>query len=445
MSLVGAAPTLEWYADVPRSIRKHTLGGLVLVVTLFGGFGLWAMLAPLAAAVIAPGSFVATGENKIVQHLEGGIIQALLVREGDTVVEGQDLVQLDETAARANARQMLLRSLRLEGIMARLKAESHGLETYIPPPSILAGLADPEIKSINDSQADNFKSSRAKLETQLGVLEQNIAALEYQRNGSNAQIASMQEQRDLLAEDYERQSTLLASGLVTRSAVNVLQRAMADADGDIARLQSEVQTADAQIMRFRREMDQARDTAKQAALDEMQSIEAEFDAVREQIRQADNVLSRTTVKAPVSGTIVRMYYHTAGGVIESGKAILEILPSDVPLIIEAQIPRMQIDEVHKDQVASVRLSALNQRTTPMLEGKVYYVSADAIAEGTGAAASEVYIARISVAPEQLARVRGFTPTPGMPAEILIQTHERTFFEYLSKPITDSMSRAFREY
>ena len=255
----------------------------------------------------------------------------------------------------------------------------------------------------------------------------------------------MQQQHALLRGDFERQSRLLTSGLVTRSAVSALERSIADAEGDIARLTSEVQSVDAQIMRFRREMDQARDTAKQAALDEMQSIEAEFDAVREQIRQADSVLGRTVVKAPVAGTIVRMYYHTAGGVIESGKPILEILPSNVPLIIEAQIPRMQIDEVHENQVASVRLSALNQRTTPMLEGEVYYVSADAIAEGSGGTSSEVFIARISIAPEQLARVRGFTPTPGMPAEILIQTHERTFFEYLSKPVSDSMARAFREY
>lgn len=445
MALAGTSHELEWYSEVPRSIKKQTLFGLVLVVVLCGGFGLWASLAPLAAAVIAPGSFVATGENKIVQHLEGGIIKALLVREGDRVAEGQDLVQLDETAAQANARQMKLRSLRLEGIMARLQAESHGLESYIPPPSILLNLGDPEVKAINDSQNDNFASARTKLATQIEVLEQNIAALQFQRDGSNAQIQSMEQQHALLRGDFERQSQLLVSGLVTRSAVSALERAIADAEGDIARLKSEVQTADAQMTRFRREMDQARDTAKQAALDEMQSIEAEFDAVREQIRQADSVLGRTVVKAPVAGTIVRMYYHTAGGVIESGKPILEILPSNVPLIIEAQIPRMQIDEVHEDQVASVRLSALNQRTTPMLEGKVYYVSADAIAEGSGGASSEVYIARISIAPEQLARVRGFTPTPGMPAEILIQTHERTFFEYLTKPVSDSMARAFREY
>lgn len=444
MALVVAPTAPEWYADVPRSIHKQTLAGVMLVVVLCGGFSAWGAFAPLAAAVIAPGSFVATGENKIVQHLEGGIIKSLLVHEGDQVTVGQNMIELDTTSAGANARQLQLRSLRLEGIMARLQAASKGLERYTPPASILAAITDPEVKAINDSQADNFNSARTKLTSQIQVLDQNILALQYQRDGSNAQISSMQQQYDLLSEDYARQSKLLASGLVTRSQVNVLQRAMADAQGSIARLHAESSSSDAQIQRLNREIAQAKDVAQQAAADEMQTVEAEFDAVREQARQANSVLDRTMIKAPVSGTIVRMYYHTAGGVIESGKAILEILPSDVPLIIEAKIPRMQIDEVRKGQTASVRLSALNQRTTPILEGHVDYVSADSVKDAGGAAASEAYIARVSISPGQLARVQDFTPTPGMPAEILIQTHERTFFEYLTKPIADSMSRAFRE-
>jgi len=444
MALITAPAAPEWYADVPRSIHKQTIAGLVLVVVLCGGFSAWGAFAPLAAAVIAPGSFVATGENKIVQHLEGGIIKSLLVHEGDQVTVGQNMIELDTTSAGANARQLQLRSLRLEGIMARLQAASKGLDHYTPPASILAAITDPEVKAINDSQSDNFNSARTKLISQIQVLDQNILALQYQRDGSNAQISSMQQQFDLLSEDYARQSKLLDSGLVTRSQVNVLQRAMADAQGSIARLHAESSSSDAQIQRLNREIAQAKDVAQQAAADEMQTVEAEFDAVREQARQANSVLDRTMIKAPVSGTIVRMYYHTAGGVIESGKAILEILPSDVPLIIEAKIPRMQIDEVRKGQTASIRLSALNQRTTPILEGHVDYVSADSVKDAGGAAANEAYIARVSISPGQLARVQDFTPTPGMPAEILIQTHERTFFEYLTKPIADSMSRAFRE-
>jgi HlyD family type I secretion membrane fusion protein len=142
--------------------------------------------------------------------------------------------------------------------------------------------------------------------------------------------------------------------------------------------------------------------------------------------------------------VVRLYYHTPGGVIESGKPIMEILPSDVPLIIEAQVLRTEIDSVKVGQEATVRLTALNQRTTPVLNGEVYYVSADSLPDAANNGAREVYLARVSLPVRELSRVPGFAPTPGMPAEILIQTAERTFFDYLTKPIRDSMARAFME-
>lgn len=443
MPAPGASGEIEWFADVPRSIGRQTLIGLLLIVVIVGGFGAWALTAPLAAAVIAPGSFVATGENKIVQHLEGGIIKALLVREGDEVAEGQDLVQLDETAARANARQLTLRSLRLQATLARLEAEAKGLDAYVPPDEVKRGLADPEIKAINDSQVDNFGSARRKLQSQIAVLQESIAALGFQHDGGVAQVASMQRQHDLLAQEFADKSALLDKGLIARSMVSAVQRALIEAQGEVERLQSENAGIAAQITRLEKQITQTTNEAEQAAADEMQGVEADYDAVREQIRQAGDVLGRTTIRAPVAGTIVRMYYHTSGGVIESGKAIMEILPSNVPLIIEAQIPRTSIDQVKRGAAATVRLTALNQRITPVLDGEVYYVSADAIADATGR--NDVYLARVSITPSQLQRVKGFTPTPGMPAEILIETHERTFFEYLTKPIVDSMARAFREY
>ncbi len=443
MSAAAELQNLEWYSGVPRSIRKQTLFGTVLVVAAFGGFGAWAAFAPLSAAVIAPGSFVATGENKIVQHFEGGIIKDLMVREGDQVTAGQSMLLLDETAAHANAQQLQLRLVRLETIWARLSAEADGLTDYQPPPSVLALLDNPEVAMINESQRTNFNAARDKLDNETALMQQNVAALQFRIEGRQAQIASMNRQLDLLREDYTVMVDLQTKGVAPQSSVRTIDRSIADAEGDVARLEFEVREAEAQIEKYRREIIQATDAVQQAALDEMQSVEAELDALREQIQQANNVLARTTVAAPVAGTIVRMYYHTTGGVIESGKPIFEILPANVPLIVEVKIPRMQIDEVNQGQSATVRLTALNQRTTPVLNGEVIYVSADTIADAADMN-QEVYVARVSIPPEQLARVDGFTPTPGMPAEVFVQTRERTFFEYLIKPVTDSMSRAFHE-
>jgi HlyD family type I secretion membrane fusion protein len=443
MSAVGELQSLEWYGGVPRSIRTPVLTGALLVALAFGGFGTWAATAPLSAAVVAQGSFVATGENKVVQHLEGGIIKDLMVREGDKVIAGQSLLLLDETAAHAATKQLQLRLIRLEAIRARLSAEALSLDEFEPPDSVRDHLDNPEIAAVVESQRTNFRSGREKLLNETALIEQNIAAIQFRIAGREAQIQSMRSQLALLREDMAAMLELRDKGVVTQSSVRTIERSVFDAEGDISRLESEVQEAVTQLEKYTGEILQAQNAVRQAALDEMQTVEAELEALRQQTTQAQDILRRTTVSSPVAGTIVRMYYHTTGGVVESGLPILEILPADVPLIVEVQIPRMQIDEVKEGQAANIRLTALNQRTTPVLDGEVLYISADTIAGAQGAQ-RDVYLARVSIPSEQIARIPGFSPTPGMPAEVLVRTRERTFLDYLIKPITDSLARAFHE-
>jgi HlyD family secretion protein len=242
----------------------------------------------------------------------------------------------------------------------------------------------------------------------------------------------------------ESKQNLLDRGLIRRSEVNSLRRAIAEAEGQIGRLTAEVEEITEVTERYEAQIAQTIGDHQGAALDELQLVQSELESVREQVRRAENVLERSEVVAPVSGTVVTMHYHTAGGGIESGKPIVEILPTGEPLIIEVSIPRTEVDVVQQGQMATVRLTGLNARTTPILEGEVFYVSADAILDRRQELPQEVYLARVSVTPEQLGRVSGFAPAPGMPAEIMIQTEARTFFQYLVKPITDSMNRAFRE-
>ena len=437
----------DWYKDVPRSIRSHAISGFIVMAVAFGGFVTWGATAPLAAAVIADGRFVPTGQNKIVQHLEGGIIEELLVAEGDVVEKGQPLLRLDRTAAESEERALALRELRLRTMHARLAAEASGAESYDDPtPSgegIGGELSDEEIEGIRRSQRANFIAAQRKLENDTELMAHSIAALGARMNGYRSQEAAMERQIALLKEDEAAKRQLLVRGLARRPEVRGITRAIADAEGDRARLRSQIAEAQEQTARYERQRLQAVTEARQAALDEMLSVEAQLDDVREETRAAAAVSDRTTVVAPVRGIVFQLHYHTAGGVIESGSSIIELLPIDAPLIIEAMVPRMQIDEVRTGQAATVRLTALNQRTTPLLEGKVDYVSADTVREQGILGAEERFLARISVSPEELLKVT-FSPTPGMPAEILIRTHERTFFDYLTKPVRDSMARAFRE-
>ncbi|CAD7052211.1 Type I secretion membrane fusion protein, HlyD family [Pseudorhizobium banfieldiae] len=443
MSDIAKVHDIQWYSEVPRSIWKQTLIGLLLMALFLGGFGTWALTAPLAAAVIAQGSFVATGRNKIVQHLEGGVIRELLVKEGDRVVEGQPLVILDETAARAKSRELFLRRVLLEATAARLTVQSEQGGRYVPPPLVAGHRNDSEVNSILRSQELNFKAQQVKLSGELSLLVQNMEALRFRAKGYSRQRDAYLQQLNLLKAEHESKKLLQKKGVIRANDVRTLERAMADATGQIGRLEAEVAETEAQIVKTKQEMERAHQLYRQDALDRLQDIQSERDMVREQLTQAENVLERATIHSPVTGVVVRTHYNTTGGVIESGKGILEILPSGVPLIIEVQIPRTSIDRVRAGQTATVRLISLNQRTTPVLNGKVIYVSADALQDAREAS-QDVYVARVDVPSQELARVHGFSPTPGMPAEVMVQTESRTFFNYLAKPITDSMSRAFTE-
>ena len=440
---VNPAP-LEWYSEVPRSVSKHIMFGLFLFVVAFGGFGYWALKAPLAAAVIAQGSFVATGNNKIVQHLEGGIINAILVAEGDTVVAGQPILLLDETAALATERELFLRQIRLEAMEARIKAEHAGDKRLVFPPHIEKLRSDFDVASMLDSQTITFDAAVRQLRNDIVLLEQSMEALKVRSSGYTFQLSATKTQLGILREDLISKRALLDRGLTRRTEVNSLRRSIAEAEGQIGRLNAEIEEITKVSSRYSAQIQQTISERQSVALDELQLVQSELESVREKVRRAENVLLRSEVLAPVSGTVVTLHYHTAGGVIESGKAIAEILPSGEPLIIEVSVPRTEVDVVQQGQPATVRLTGLNARTTPILEGEVFYVSADAILDRRSEVPQEVYIARVSVSPEQLDRVRGFAPTPGMPAEIMIQTEARTFFQYLTKPITDSMNRAFRE-
>ena len=418
--------------------------GAFLLVFAFGGFGVWAFRAPLAAAVISQGSFVATGSNKIVQHLEGGIIKEILVEEGDSVTAGQPIVLLDETSALATERELFLRQVRLEAMEARIFAEYERKDELIYPEALEQLRSDFNIAAMLDGQQIIFDSAAQQLRNDISLLNQSIEAISVRSIGYDEQLKATRAQLEILREDTAAKQTLVDKGLIRRSEFNTLRRALAEAEGQIGRLVSEIDEITAVKLRYKSQIEQTISEHRGAALDKLQVVQSELESVREQARTAENVLRRAEVVAPVSGTVVRLHYHTSGGVVETGKAIAEILPTGEPLIIEVQIPRANIDVVREGQEATVRLTALNQRTTPILKGNVFYVSADAILDRGQEVPKEIYVARISVPPTELDRVRGFTPTPGMPAEIMIQTEERTFIQYLMQPVTDSMIRAFRE-
>lgn len=445
MSVPAVYQELEWYDGVPRSTRWHRNIGLLLLAFAFGGFGYWATTAPLAAGLISQGSFVVTGNNQIIQHLEGGIIAEILVGEGDSVTEGQVLMRLDQTAAYAREEELFLRRARLEGITARLTAMAEA-RTAMPLPAFLTeNLHRPEVADIIASQQNAFAVAQRKLKLDLTVLENNASAMKLRLAGLTAQSAASLNTMDIITEELTGKQSLLDNGLVRVDAVNSLRRGLSENQGQYERLLAQVNETQFVLDRSVDQIEQARSTYLNEALEELQTMQAELDGVREQHNSARSVSLRSEILAPVDGVVVQLKYNTPGGVIEPGKPIAEILPSDAALIVETMVQRSDIDSVKLGQEAMIRLVALNQRTTPVLVGKVIYLSADAIRDtASGQVVRDVYAARIALTPDELQKVPNFKPMPGMPAEVIIATNERTFLQYIVKPIVDSMARAFRE-
>lgn len=441
-----AAPLPDaWYAEVPRSTRSIIVFGFVLIASTVVGFGVWAGTAMIAGAIVTTGVFVTTGQNKTIQHLEGGVIREIRVREGDVVSPDDVLIRLDETTPKAELRRLTLRAQRLTAIEARLDVEIKQKPEIHFPPELLAKTDDPDIAIILDSQRMTFTARRKNLETDLAVLNEGIEAIRAKIEGTNVQLGSVRQQLDLFDQELTVKLHLLKEGMIKRSEVLALQRAHANSQGEVGRLNGDIGDARERITRIREQMNGVRNTAIKAAVEQLHEIRAEQNDVRERMRAATGILDRINIVSPVHGIIVKLRYHTPGGVIEAGKSVMEIVPISDDLVIEARVRPQDIDHVKRGQAASIRLTALNQRLTPIVTGQVIYVSADALPDDKNKAAlNDIYVARIRLDPSTREVLKDFTPTPGMPAEVYIKTSERTFFEYVTKPIKDSMTRAFRE-
>lgn len=436
-----------WYSEIPRNPRMAKLSGTLIIAATIMGFGVWGNTAPISGAVISTGVFVTTGQNKIIQHLEGGVIKQINVREGDVVEAGQELLVLDDTASRAELRRVILRQMRAETIEARLNAEANGRSTFEFPSDLLAMRHDPDIAALMRTQRATFVARQNNMESDIASQRRGIEALEEKIKGSRRQLAALQTQAELIQEELSGKQALLARGYVRKPEVLALQRGAASIQGEMGRVDGDIGDARERIERALEQIKGVRKQAIKTASEQLQEVGAELNDARERARSARNVLERTRLLAPVRGTVVKLRYHTSSGVIEPGKAIMEIVPLSGDIIIETHVRPQDIDKIKHSQMAAIRLTALNQRTTPMASGKVIYISADALPDEKQRAypsLTDLYVVRIRLDSASVEGVHDFSPTPGMPAEVYIQTAERTFFQYLMQPITDSMARAFRE-
>ncbi len=444
----------EWYRGVPLSAKWPIFTGLAILVVWLGCFGVWAAVAPLNSAIVASGTFVTTGQNKLVQHFEGGIIREIAVKDGDAVEANQVLVRMDDTAANSKLRRLVLKKYRLLAMKARLEAEMSSSETIETPAAFSESAHDPEIKAVLERQRAELRARRASLVTEESVLVKQIAGLQESIRGYEAQVQSTKERTALFAEELKDKNSLLGQQLVRKSEVLALRRSEASLGGELGEYLGRIADSKERIAQANERIARLHATALRDAIKELRETETDLDDVEEQVRAAQDVVDRVDVRSPVRGIVVKKNFHTPGGVVSPGAVILELLPIGEERIIEAHVSPKDISHVSVGQEALVRLSALNQRITPMVGANVIYVSADALAEQKQTKAEtrsesdtrrEFYVVRVRLDQDDiLRRMPEFIPTPGMPADVYIKTGERTFFEYIMRPVFDSFSRGFRE-
>lgn len=403
--------------------------------------GLWGGFVPLSGAVIVAGTLVSESHVKKIQHPTGGVIARIDIRDGDHVEAGATLIRLDDTSARAGLQVVSGQLDAMRARVARLIAERDGAENMTPLQS-RAGGDDKEATAILAAEQNLFRARRAARDGQKELLLGRIGQLDEELRGLDAQMQSLGAQKKLIVTEMQGVETLYKKQLVPLARLTALQREAARLDGtegqlasNAAETRSKIDEAKLQATR----LDQDFQAEVMKDLRESQDKEAEL---AERATAARDLFSRLDIHAPTAGIVHQLAVHTVGGVAAPGEVLLEIVPERDELKIEGHLSTRDIDQAYVGQTAQTRFPAFNQRTTPEISGRVDYVSADAAHDAQGG--TPFYQVRVTLSREEVDRLGGLKLVPGMPAEILLSTGQRTMLSYLFKPISDQFSRVFRE-
>jgi epimerase transport system membrane fusion protein len=428
---------------IPTDTSRRVRVGIIVLLVTFLGLGGWAALAPLHGAAIATGRVVVNSENRVVQHLEGGIISTISVEEGEEVDKGEVLLQLSDTKARSELEVVESQLMEVLGREARLLAERMDADN-VDFPEELTSRDTAEAESIVQGHRALFQSRRESFKGQGEIFEQRGESLTQQIKGLHSSNEMLKARIESVEEELNHWKELYEQDLTDRNRINEMQRKLYTLRGEKLGNESRIAELRIEIGKSRTELLVNReDYAEKVAerLRETQQKKADLKARRVALKDR---LERTTIKAPNSGFVVGMTVFTSGAVVKPGATLLEIVPEEQERTVQVRVKPRDIDRVKVGQKAEVRLSAFNQQFNQTIEGELFRISADALDdEQRGQRYFEARV-RITDAGWETMQKQGMFLTPGMPAEVMIQTGKRTALEYLASPVNRMVDRAFRE-
>jgi membrane fusion protein, type I secretion system len=421
-----------------KYLRQGFIALFILVVCLGG----WAAIFKIKGAVIASGVVVVEGEAKTLQHLDGGIVGEILVENGDIVKKGQVMVRLNPTAMEANRTIVEKRLFEAQARIDRLRTEWDEAKEISWSKILRDAAARTDVAEILTGQQKLFEARKKSMNGQVAQLRQRIAQSREQIQGLRNLIVSKQSQISLIGEELEGLRTLLEKGYVSKTRVLALEREQARLEGDISTHRSDISRTNSAIGETEIQILQIKKDATAEILTELRQVESERSDLSEQLITASDQFERIDIISPVAGIVHDMSVTTIGGVITPGQPIMQIIPINDRLIIEARIRPIDIDQVYVGQPARINLSAFSQRTTPQLDGFVINTSADSLIDQvTGA---PYFSVSIEIPAGEKEKLGDLTLIPGMPAESFIQTEERTVLNYILKPFSEQLGRSLRE-
>jgi len=439
-SPAAATPPSEAAAQ-DLSIRHLTRFGALLVAVMVGGGGILGATVPLAGAVVSQGSVVVDSNVKKVQHPTGGVIGEIRVHDGSQVKEGDLVIRLDDTVTRANLQVVVKQLNESYSRRGRLEAERDGI-AFVLPDELKAVAADPDVVKAFEGEGRLFSARQTAREGQRRQLAERIAQIRQEISGLTAQEAARRKQVELIERELVDVGGLFQRNLVPRTRMVELEREAARLAGDVGQFVAERARADGRIAEAELQILQIEQELRREVSTDLREVQGKIGELVERRIAAEDQLKRIDIRAPQTGYVHQLAYHTVGGVVQAGQPIMQIVPGDDALVIEIRIQPNDINHVAIGQPAFIRLTAFPQRTTPEVEGKVVRLSAD-VARDQQSQVS-FYTARVAVDEGELAKLHGLRIVPGMPAEVFVRTGDRTTFSYLMKPLTDQVMRAFRE-
>ena len=424
--------------------RKSIRTGVAIIAVFFGGFGVWAAVAPLAGAVIVPGTIKIANYRKSVQHLEGGIVKEILVKDGDLVKRGQPLITLDEVRAAAAVDSAQIQLDALIARAARLQAEKNRQDSIAFPQSLVSRGNDPKVGTVIAAETAFFRSRRDLVDSQVRLLRNQNKEAGAEIAQLESQIKSADEYLALTRKQLKMNEDLYKKNFVAETRLIDVQRQVAEKEEKRGEYGAALSQARQRVSERELRIMGLYDGYAKDANDELKDVESKISDLRERMRPSEDQLKRQVITAPIDGAVVGLKVFTVGAVVQPGDSVMDLVPAESPVIAEGKMKIEDIDEVHVGSSVDIALTAYYRRTTPKVDGKVLYVSADSLTETGPTGPAPYYLVRVEIDKKSVESIGNLPLTPGMPVEMYVRTRVRTMLMYLLEPVTQTLRRAARE-